>query len=254
MYTRVIPALLLDRGRLVKTRRFTDARYVGDPRNTIRIFNAREVDELFVLDISAGNDGRLIDWELLEELASESFVPMAYGGGVRDADTAMRILDLGYEKVVIGREAMRNPRVLTSISSRAGRQAVVACLDFISDGEGLAHSLHPFADKPGAALPEIARALEAAGAGEILLHDSGRDGMRTGFAVDVIASVADVVGIPVVALGGARNLEDLRVAVVTGHASAVAAGSLFVFYGPHDAVLINFPSATELRTCLPNRP
>jgi cyclase len=253
MSIRVMPALLVERGRLVKTRGFDSPRYVGDPRNTIRIFNQRDIDELVVLDISAGHDGRSIDWPLLEELASEAFVPAAYGGGVTNSAAAERVLKLGFEKVVLARAAMVSPELLGEIAAIAGRQAVVASLDFVTPTDGEPLTRLPFRGDATRSVVEVARRLEDAGAGEILLHDVSREGTRRGFNLEVIAAVSSAVGIPVVALGGATGQNDLRAAIVKGGASGVAAGSLFVFYGRLDAVLVNFPSEAELRVLFPER-
>ncbi len=248
--TRVLPVLLMNRGQLMKTTKFDAPRYVGDPVNTVRLFSERSADELVVLDVSAGDSGP--DFATLRALAAEAFMPVAYGGGIRSADQAQAVLDLGMEKVVIGRAAVENPALLEQIASRSGAQSVVACIDYVrrSLGRGKrvvtergrrVHDTDPTAH---------ARAVVDAGAGEILLQSVERDGTMTGYDVETIAAVAAAVPVPVVACGGAGTVEHLREAVDAG-ASAAAAGSMFTFYGKHRAVLISYPGEDVLDASLP---
>jgi cyclase len=232
---------------LVKTRRFRESKYVGDPINAVKIFNDKEVDEIAVLDISATRNGREPSFEHVAEIAGEAFMPLAYGGGVRTVGHIERVFEAGAEKVVLNTAAFENPELVTQAAGRYGSQSVVVSLDVKRDWlrrlrvysrcGGRSTGLDPVT---------AARRMEEAGAGELLLHNIDREGMYSGYDVELIRSVAEAVGVPVVAVGGARNVDDLAAAVHEGHASAVMAGSMFVFHGPHRAVLINFPEQTIL--------
>ncbi|WP_368655555.1 AglZ/HisF2 family acetamidino modification protein [Castellaniella ginsengisoli] len=247
---RVIPALLLRQGGLVKTRRFKDPVYVGDPTNAIRIFNEKEVDELMVLDIEATRSGKGPDFSTIELFAGECFMPLAYGGGIRTLDQAARIFDLGVEKVCLQTAVLSDYDLVTRIASRYGSQSVVASIDIQRDWRKRPHLYSSSAGKRLSLdwLGHAQRVVEA-GAGEILLNDADRDGMRAGYDTDLVRHLAQSVSVPVIALGGAGSLDHLREAVLAG-ASAVAAGSMFVFHGPHRAVLITYPRYQDLERIL----
>lgn len=246
MRPRVIPCLLL-RGRgLVKTVSFRQPRYVGDPINAVRIFNDKDVDELLVLDITATHERRDPPVDYVRELASECFMPLAFGGGVRDLRTAESLFAAGVEKVVVNTAAVEQPELVREMSRRFGAQSVVVSIDaarsfwgrerVVVRGAGRATSISP---------ADHARRVEDLGAGEIFLTSVPRDGTGTGYDLDLVARVSAAVSVPVVACGGAGKVEDFAAAVRAG-ASAAAAGSLFVFSGRHRAVLISYPSADEL--------
>lgn len=245
---RVIPCLLL-RGRgLVKTRQFTDAVYIGDPVNSVRIFSEKEVDELIVLDIDASRQGREPNYELIAEIAGECFMPMAYGGGVRTLDQIRRVIRSGVEKVVINSAAVRSIELITEAAAVFGSQAVVAGVDVRCSRSGGYRVVSQSATvQTDLKLVEYVKQLVAAGAGEIFLNSVDRDGMMKGYDLDLIRSVSSCVTIPVVASGGAGTVDHLVEAVRDAGASAVSAGSMFVFYGRHRAVLINYPKEVQFR-------
>jgi cyclase len=248
--TRVIPTLLLRGAGLVKTTRFGDPKYVGDPVNAIRIFNDKEVDELMLLDINATRENREPPFSIIEEVASECFMPLAYGGGIRTVEHVRRILKLGVEKVVFNSAAWRAPEVVTEASRRFGAQAIVASIDVRRKVFG---RYEVFVDngKTGTGVEpvEYAKRMEAAGAGEILLGSIDRDGLMQGYDVELISRVSRAVGVPVIASGGAGSVADFK-AAVAGGADAVAAGAMFVFHGPHRAVLITYPERGQLESVL----
>jgi imidazole glycerol-phosphate synthase subunit HisF len=249
--TRVIPCLLLRGKGLVKTTRFKEPKYVGDPINAIKIFNDKEVDELVLLDISASKEGRGPAFTVIEEVASECFMPLAYGGGIRSVEEARRILKLGVEKVVFNSTAWRQPEVLRDAAREFGAQAVVASIDVRRKLFGRYEVCIDNGTKPtGMDVVEFARRMEDHGAGEILLTAIERDGMMQGYDLDLISKVSAAVGIPVIASGGAGSMAHMKAAVEKGGASAVAAGALFVFHGPHRAVLITYPKREELEQVL----
>jgi imidazole glycerol-phosphate synthase subunit HisF len=246
MLRRVIPCLLLHEGGLVKTRRFADAKYVGDPLNAIRIFNEKEVDELTVLDIAASKKNRPPDFALIEQFAAECFMPLCYGGGVRTLADAERLFSLGIEKVSLQSAAIEDPGLITEIAKRYGSQAVVVSVDVKRDLLERPRLFHAARGKKLATdFRDFVRASVDRGAGEILLNSVDRDGMQRGYDLPLVRQAARAASVPVVAVGGASSLADLRSAVDAG-ASAVAAGSLFVFHGPHRAVLISYPGYAAL--------
>jgi len=247
-----MPCLLLRRQGLVKTVRFGAAKYVGDPMNTVRIFNEKEVDELIVLDIRATPDKKEPNFELLGEMAQECFMPMAYGGGVRTVEHAKRLFGLGIEKVIINSAAWDQPNLVEQLASRFGSQAVVGAIDVKRDFFGRYRPVSSSASKKhNVDVTEHARALAQRGVGEILVTSVDRDGTFQGYDVALTERVARAVRVPVVANGGAGKLSDLGAPVHQGGASAVAAGSLFVYQGRHRAVLVNFPTRPELEALFP---
>ncbi len=245
---RVIPCLLL-RGRgLVKTRQFKDAVYIGDPVNSVRIFSEKEVDELIVLDIDASRRGQEPNYQLISDIAGECFMPMAYGGGIRTLNQVRRIVRSGVEKVVINSAAVQSMGVIAESAAVFGSQAIVAGVDVKRDHTGEYRVVSRSATVEAKwDLYEYVEQLVAAGAGEIFLNCVDRDGMMSGYDLGLIRSVASRVSVPVVASGGAGTVEHLAEAVRDAGASAVSAGSMFVFYGRHRAVLINYPRESLFR-------
>ena len=248
--TRVIPCLLLKDSGLVKTVRFKDPRYVGDPINTIKIFNEKEVAELVVLDITATTSKRGARLDYLADLASECFMPMAYGGGITDANTATAILSLGIEKVVVNTSAVERPAVVGEIAAAAGSSSMVVSIDAKRSLFGKYEVvIRGGSRKTGLDPVEHAKRMEQLGAGELLVTAVDRDGTMQGYDLELIDRVAHAVSIPVVACGGAGSVADLGSAVQHG-ASATAAGSMFVFQGKHRAVLITYPTRRALQEVL----
>lgn len=244
--TRVMPCLLLRGAGLVKTAGFKAPKYIGDPINAIKVFNDKEVDELILLDISATREGRGPAFSTIAEVASECFMPLAYGGGIRSVEDARRILKMGVEKVVFNSTCWRDPSVIVEASREFGSQAVVASIDVrrrlfgryevYVDGGTRATGIDPV---------EFARRMEGLGAGEILLTSIDRDGTMEGYDLELVRKVASSVSVPLIASGGAGSVRDFGLAIREG-AAAVSAGAMFVFHGPHRAVLITYPSQIEL--------
>lgn len=239
---RVIPCLLLKGSGLVKTVKFRKPRYVGDPINAVRIFNDKEVDELIFLDITATVEDRPPPLKKITEIAGECFMPLCYGGGVKSLEDMQAIFSAGVEKIALNTAAIENPDLLASAAARFGSQSLVAAIDVRKTLLGK-HQVWTRSGtrNTGRDPVQMARELESRGAGEILLNSIDRDGTRSGYDLDLVERVASSVKVPVVALGGAGGVDDLARAVKQAGASAVAAGSLFVFHGKHRAVLINVP-------------
>jgi cyclase len=248
VFPRVIPVLLVSDGYLVKPVKFKGDTYIGDPINAVRIFNEKQVDELVICDIDATVKGTGVNWTLIEEIASEAFMPVGYGGGVRSAADARRIAEIGIEKVVLGSSAVARPDVVTEISAALGASSTVVSVDARKRLVG-GYDTFTVRGKQRTGMTPVEAAVRAQelGAGEILLSSIDRESTMSGYDLTLVEQVADSVSVPVVALGGAGTFHDLAAVLATG-ASAAAAGSMFVQYGKHRAVLITYPSPTELRT------
>jgi cyclase len=243
---RVIPSLLLAGNRLVKTERFRRPTYVGDPINAIRIFNEKEVDELVVLDIEATRRGQGPNLKLLGEIAGECFMPVGYGGGLSTVEQMQQVLALGLEKVILNSVAAERPSMVRAAAERIGSSSVVVSIDVKRRLLGGYRVCTTSATRDTGADPAAyAVRMQELGAGELLLTAVDRDGTGHGYDLELIRRVTAAVDIPVVACGGASGIGDFRLACEAG-ASAVAAGSLFVFRRPHRAVLITFPARSEL--------
>ena len=246
---RVIPCLLLKGDGLVKTVKFENARYIGDPLNAVKIFNAKQADELIFLDIAASREKRTISVELVEKIADETFMPFAAGGGIRSLSQIREMLSAGAEKVVINTQAILNPRLIREASSQFGSQSIIVSMDVKKKAFGK-YKIYSHGGTKATRLDPVDLAVEMQhlGAGELLVNSIDRDGSMAGFDLELLKRVAVAVTVPVVACGGAGHHKDLSSAVYDGHASAVSAGSLFVYHGPKRAVLINFPSKEELKS------
>lgn len=244
--TRLMPCLLMSNGALVKTVRFKNPTYVGDPVNAVRIFNQKEVDELVLLDIEATTHNRGIDYETLEKIVSECFMPICYGGGVNTLEDMRRLFSLGMEKISLGAAASENPDLIRQASAEFGNQAIVVSLDVKKGIFGGYSVLTHQGKKDTRVHPvEAARKMERLGAGEILLNSIDQDGTWNGFDMKLLSEVTKAVNLPVIASGGAGSLQDVRLAVSEGGASAVAIGSMAVFQGKDLGVLIKFPSRKD---------
>ena len=248
---RVMPCLLLKGWGLVKTVRFRDASYVGDPINTVRIYNEKEVDELIFLDITATPQGKEPPFQIIEEIATECFMPFAYGGGIRDLDTVKRIFGLGVEKVAVNSYAHERPEFLTEAANIYGSQSIVISIDVKKTLLGKYRVFAQGGRKDTKLDPvTCARRMVDAGAGEILLTSIDRDGTFSGYDLELIQQVTREVSVPVIVCGGAGCVEDFGRAVKIGLADAVATGSMVVYQGRHRAVLINFPKKDALKKVL----
>jgi cyclase len=246
-----MPCLLLRNRGLVKTVKFRDASYIGDPVNTVRIYNEQEVDELVFLDITATTAEKEIQYEVIGEIAGECYMPVTYGGGIRSIEHMSEIFSLGVEKVVINSAAVEAPELIREAAQRFGSQSIVVSMDvkrrFLGGYETYTHG-----GTRRTRLDPIRHARQAAeaGAGELLVTSIDRDGTMSGYDLELTRAVSDAVEVPVIACGGAGSIEDFGLAVQQGGASAVAAGSLVVYQGTNRSVLINFPAREELESVL----
>lgn len=245
---RVIPILQLDNGDLVKTINFKKSYYLGDPINSVRIFNEKEVDELVFLDISRDRFQRGPDFELLENIASEAFMPFSYGGGISKIEEIRNLLNLGIEKVIISSYAIENNNFISKAAELAGSSSIVVSLDINIDKFGKYYitkfsGTHKVRIDPFQYFEELVRK----GAGEIIINCIHRDGMMNGYDLKIIKKISSLISIPIIIVGGAGNLLHLKEGIEAG-ASAVGGGSFFVLFGKHKAVLITYPSLEELNS------
>jgi cyclase len=242
---RVIPVLLLHKGGLVKTEQFKKPVYLGDPINAVKIFNDKEVDELVLMDIDASIEKRPVNYDWLKDIVSESFMPLGYGGGISEVDHAKRLFDIGIEKIILNSHA-DNFSLIERLANTYGIQSIVASVDVRKNffGNYQAYKTNG-TTKIRTSLLQYTKDLTNAGVGEIILQSIDKEGTMKGYDLDLIKLVSHHVDVPVVASGGAGSLQDFSSAVQAG-ASAVSAGSLFVFKGSQRGILINYPTQENL--------
>jgi len=244
---RIIPTLLLKKGGLVKGQSFANHKYVGDPINAVRIFNAKEVDELFFFDIESTLNGEHIDLDVVSKLANECYMPFAVGGGINSIDLISRLIELGVEKVVINSYAISEPDFIKEAAETFGSQAIVVCIDYKSDKNGLKKVfLNSSTKETDYDALKFAKLCSEMGAGELVLNSIEKDGMQNGFDIDFIKKVSDLVSVPVIGGCGAGNLSHFKSLKLSTNASAGTGGSFFVFHGPLNAVLISYPKKSEI--------
>lgn len=252
---RIIPCLLVHEGGLVKTVRFREPKYVGDPINAVKIFNEKEADELMVLDIDATELGNEPNFRLIAQFAAECRMPLCYGGGVKTVAQAKRIIGLGVEKVALSSAALADPELITAIAAEIGSQSVVVVLDvkktLFGKHEVCTHNGHK---STGRAPVEVAQQAENLGAGEIVINSIDHDGQMKGYDLAFAAKMREAIGLPMTVLGGAGSLADIGQLIGTCGVVGAAAGSLFVFKGPYRAVLISYPDQTQKEALLRSAP
>jgi len=244
---RVIPVLLLNGDHLVKSKNFRDYNYIGDPMNAVRIFNEFRADELVFLDVSATKNGSVISLELVKNIGEEASMPFSVGGGITTIAQIREIISAGAEKVIIGSHAVSNPDFVRQASDEFGASTITVCIDVKKKLFGKQQVWSVNGTKASGIDPlQFARLMEQKGAGEIIVQSIERDGQMSGYDLELTRKIAENVDIPTVALGGAGSLDDLKRAYHEGHATGLAAGSLFVYYGPNRGVLINYPEREDI--------
>lgn len=244
---RLIPCLLVQNNGLVKTTKFGDPKYVGDPINAVRIFNEKVVDELVVLDIDATVQQREPNYKLIANLANECRMPLSYGGGVTSPEQIDRIISLGVEKVSVSAAAVADPNLISKAASHVGSQSIVAVLDVKKTGLLRRYEVvtHNGSNRTGRDPVEFAKHLQESGAGEIVINSVDLDGTMQGYDLDLISKIREQIHVPMTVLGGAGNLNDISSLWQSQGLIGAAAGSLFVFKGKYRAVLINYPNISE---------
>jgi cyclase len=250
---RVIPCLLVKGRGLVKTVRFANPKYVGDPINAVRIFNEKGVDELLVLDIDATAEGREPPYTMIEHLASECRMPLCYGGGVKSVDQAKRIIGFGVEKVAVSSAAVLQPTIVSALANSVGSQSVVAVLDVKKRAGGGGHDvwLRNGSANSGLRMSNLVADLESLGVGEIVINSIDHDGLMTGYDLELAREVRSATSVPLTMVGGAGSFAHIQELVRAVGVVGACAGSLFVFKGVHKAVLISYPTRQQLDSLVP---
>ena len=252
---RIIPVLLLKNEGLVKTVKFNKkkARYIGDPINAVRIFNDLEADELVFLDVEATKKNKVIGLDLVKKIGDEAYMPFAVGGGITTLKEVDELLKHGAEKVVINSSVIRNIKLIKEISLKYGSQSIIGSIDVKKDIFGKKKVyIESGKKKVSKSILDVVKLLEDNGAGEIMIQSIDNDGLMEGYDLDLINYVSNNTSLPVIAVGGGGGLDDMVKAINDGEASAVAAGSMFVYKGKHRGVLINYPTQQELKEKLAN--
>jgi cyclase len=241
---RIIPCLLVRNSGLVKTIRFGESKYVGDPINAVRIFNEKEVDELTVLDIDATTQQRKPDYGLITKLAAECRMPLCYGGGVTSAEQIEKIIGLGVEKVALSAAAVQNPMLISDAASRVGSQSMVVVIDVKRAGLRRRYEVFTHNGRRSTGLDpvEFAKKVEDLGAGEVVVNSIDSDGGMKGYDIELVDRIRKAISLPMTVMGGAGTLADIEDLIRRFGTIGAAAGSLFVFKGVYRAVLINYPN------------
>lgn len=243
---RIIPCLLVHNKGLVKTVKFKDAKYVGDPINAVKIFNEKEADELMVLDIDATAQNREPDYKMIENLAVECRMPLCYGGGIKTVEQATRIFNLGVEKIALSSGAIENPKLISDIAKEVGNQSVVAVIDVKKRMfGGYDVYTHNGTKKSKVDLENLIGKLQSLGVGEIVINSIDNDGIMKGYNLSLIEKIKPLTDVPMTVLGGAGSLDDIKTLIEKFGIIGCSAGSLFVFKGKYKAVLINYPNKIE---------
>jgi cyclase len=251
---RIIPVLLLRNKGLVKTVQFRNHKYVGDPINAVKIFNEKEVDELCFLDIDASKEGREPPYDYLKEIASECFMPLAYGGAIKNTGQIKQLIQSGIEKVIINSQALVDPEFIRTASEAFGSSTIVGAIDIKKNFWGKYHVYsHVKKDVLNMDPVKYATDLQSLGVGEIFVNNVDQDGTMNGYDVEIIKKICKSVDVPVIACGGCGSLQHLESVILEAGASAAAAGSFFVFHGKHKAVLITYPGYSYLEQIFGNR-
>jgi cyclase len=238
----------LDGKSLVKTTKFSDPDYIGDPVNTIRIFNELEVDELMLLDISASKEGRRPQFDLLKRLVDECFMPLSYGGGIQDLSTVQELFSIGIEKIVVNSHGFEDPSVIDSIANSFGSQSVIGSID-VKDSSFRGRQVYSEGASKKQDVDPVrwAKELEDRGVGELLITSIDREGTWEGFDHELVEDMVSEVSVPVIAHGGASDVDDIRKVIHESGASAAAVGSMVVYQKQDMGVLVNFPDIGDLR-------
>ena len=244
---RIIPCLLYDGSGLVKTIKFKKPSYIGDPINAIKIYNEKEVDELIVIDINATKEKRKPNFDKIADMASEAFMPFAYGGGVKTFDDFASLYKIGIEKVIVNSLIQENPETIKKVIEHYGSQAVIACIDF---KKIMFSGIIPYSyigNKIKMSLIDYANYLTTdIGVGELMLQSIDKDGTWEGFDDEIISTILNSIEIPVIACGGCGSIEDLKTVLYKTNANAAAIGSMAVYSKKGMGVLINFPDREKV--------
>ncbi|WP_417328166.1 AglZ/HisF2 family acetamidino modification protein [Halarcobacter sp.] len=251
---RVIPCLLLHKGGLYKTERFKKPTYIGDPINAIKIFNEKEVDELMFIDIDASSQNKEPNYKIIEDISSECFMPLCYGGGVKTIDQMKKIYTLGVEKISISSQSILNPYFIKEASSLFGSQSVIVTIDIKKDFWGNKKVFINNGKKNTKLNPiDFIKQIEFLGAGEVVINSIDNDGVMNGYDLELLKEIKSNTKIPIIALGGAGNLNHIREVFEVSNIDAAACGSMFLYQGPLKGILISYPPYQKIKDLLGNK-
>lgn len=251
---RVIPCLLLHKGGLYKTEKFKKPTYIGDPINAIKIFNEKEVDELIFLDIDATTQNKELNYKIIEDIASECFMPLCYGGGVKNIEQMKKIYALGVEKISLSSAAVLNPKLIREAAKIFGNQSVIVTIDVKKEFWGKKKVFINNGKKNTKIDPiEFVKKIESLGVGEIVVNSVDNDGVMRGYDLELLKEIKQNTKVPIIALGGAGNLNHIKEVFEIAKVDAVACGSMFVYQGPLKGVLISYPSYEQIEELLGNK-
>lgn len=250
---RVIPCLLLHKGGLYKTEKFKKPTYIGDPINAIKIFNEKEVDELMFLDIDASVENKEPNYKMIEDIASECFMPLCYGGGIKNIEQMKKIYALGVEKISLSSQAVINSNLIKEAANIFGNQSVIVTIDIKKDFLGRKKVFINNGKKNTKLNPiDFIKQVESLGAGEIVINSCDNDGVMKGYDIELLKEIKSNTKVPIIALGGAGNLNHIKEVFETTKVDAVACGSMFVYQGPLKGVLISYPPYQKIQELLGN--
>ncbi len=251
---RVIPCLLISDRSLVKTTQFKSPSYVGDPINAVKIFNDKEVDELIILDIDASKKKKSPNFELIQELATECFMPLAYGGGISNLKDIEKLFAIGIEKVILNTVTFKNEALIKEAINIFGSQSIVVSIDVKRNWRGK-NCVYVNSGKKNTKIDPVTYVskMNEIGVGEIIINAIKKDGTFSGYDISLIKQLSEICTVPLVAIGGAGGMDDFKEAITVGRASAVSAGSFFIYQQPHRAVLITYPDREDLITLFSNK-
>ena len=247
---RIIPSLLIKDDYLVKGKQFKDHKYVGDIFNAVKIFSEKKVHEIQILDISARKNNRCIELNLIKKIRSEIFVPLAVGGGIKTIDEASLIINEGVEKVIINSENFLNKNLISNIAKKFGSQSAVVSIDVKKIDNEYKIMSNNGEKVENLNLIDFINDVQDRGAGEIILTSIENEGLKKGLDIDLYNFVEDCVRVPLIAHGGPSSVNDIIDFFNNSSFSAVACGSLFVFFGNRNAVLINYPDKNQIETIM----
>ena len=244
--TRIIPSLLIQNGELVKTTLFSDPKYIGDPINAIKIFNEKEADEIFLIDIDATTKNKDPDYELIKRIANECRMPLSYGGGIKTNDQALKLISLGVEKVIVSSAGLYDFNIFKDITNSIGSQSLAICLDLKKQDNNYEIRTHNGSKAYTKSLFSVIEKVNEINPGELVINCIDKDGTMKGFDINLDVEIKKRISIPLTILGGCGSFEDIKKLIINcGEATGAAVGSFFVFKGKFRAVLISYPTLEE---------
>ena len=245
---RIIPSLLIKNNELFKGKNFSDHSYVGDVFNAVKIFSEKGSHEIILLDILASSEKRKPNIQLIQKIKQEIFVPLTFGGGIKNIDDASLLIDSGVEKVSINSQYFVDRSVVSKIANKFGSQSAVVSIDVKFENNEHNIYIHNGKKKIQGNLKETIKQIENDGAGEIILTSINHEGTRIGFDIELYKKIENVSNLPIIAHGGAGKISDFENLFDQTKIASASGGSIFVYFGSRNAVLVNYPSFDDMET------